>query len=76
MLSNEGMGGCLPRLSFGRRGEVGRTRLQVVDVGELERGDGDPDGEFGGVNGARGFRVLSEFFGDGFDELGAKMPEQ
>jgi len=51
-------------------------RLQVVDVGQGDRSDGDSESEFGGVNGAGGVRMLGQFFGDSFGELRANMPEK
>ena len=61
--------------------EAGRQRsnprqLQVVAVGEGNGSDGDSKSYFGGVNGAGCVRMLGQFFGDGFRELRADMPEK
>src|SRR5205085_1378775 len=47
-----------------------------VDIGQSDGGDGDPESEFDGVNGAGGIRMLGQFFGDSLGELRANMPEK
>src|SRR5688500_569885 len=61
-------------------GVAGRaTRLQLWQasaIGQWDRSQGDAGGDFGGMDGARGLRMIGYFFGDRLRELGTAMPEK
>src|SRR5688500_2152611 len=50
--------------------------MRLIDVLKRDRSERDAGSDFGGMDGARGFRMIGYFFGDGFRELGTKMPEK
>src|SRR6185369_4402481 len=54
-----------------RHDELVRWRIRQLDGSEDDAG-----GQLGGVNGASGLGMLGQFFGDGFRELRADVPEK